>query len=113
VVRWARLPEDTALVLTGDHGEYVSDSEKEAIVDHLITLLDDPWFRAQAQSIGELTETMRRGSVEEPMQSVEAEGHSIAHGRADISHGKNFGTAKKATAEKGAATEVIVELRTS
>ena len=31
----ARLPEDTALVLTGDHGEYVSDSRAGAVVGRL------------------------------------------------------------------------------
>lgn len=52
-----------AAAALGKLGEYVSDSEKEAIVDHLITLLDDPWFRAQAQAIGALQELKAQKAV--------------------------------------------------
>jgi aminopeptidase N len=45
-----------AAMALGKLGDYASDAQKEEIVDHLVTLLDDPWFRAQTSAIGALQE---------------------------------------------------------
>jgi aminopeptidase N len=37
-------------------GEVVPENRKEEIVDHLITLIDDPWFRASMSAIDALEE---------------------------------------------------------
>ena len=53
---WSRygrpqLARTGAAVALGRLGEFAPDGLKEEVVDHLIGLLDDPWFRSQAAAI--------------------------------------------------------------
>jgi aminopeptidase N len=45
----------TAANMLGHLGEYVPEHRKEEIVDHLITLIDDPWFRTSISAIDALS----------------------------------------------------------
>ena len=45
----------TAANMLGHLGEYVPEHRKEDIVDHLITLIDDPWFRTSISTIDALS----------------------------------------------------------
>jgi aminopeptidase N len=55
--RYGRPPNSrgTAASMLGQLGEVVPEHRKEDIVDHLITLIDDPWFRTSMSAIDGLS----------------------------------------------------------
>jgi hypothetical protein len=84
-------------------GEIVPEHRKEEIVDHLITLIDDPWFRASISSIDALEE----------LKATKALPHLDRFAASGLD-GRQVRTARlaaKAIRESGSSNEDVKKLR--